>query len=121
MFILLVYHVDAMRGCWLGMLGAIACGLPPAPTADATDATSSSSGSATSTSATTTGSASTGPLPGTFGMDAPVDEGSEAGFVPPLDLACAGPPGTSPHCALCDVRAQECLDDFRCVPWAEDG
>ena len=83
---------------------------------------STSSASTSAEPGTSTGSASTAVPPSTFGMDAPADEGSEAGFVPPLDLACAGPSdGASRHCALCDVRAQQCLDDFRCVAWAEDG
>jgi hypothetical protein len=84
-----------------------------------------SSGPSTGVGGTTsesTGLSSTGPLPGTFGMDAPADEGAEAGFVPPLDLACAGPgQGTAAACALCDVRVQGCIEDFRCVAWAEDG
>lgn len=112
-----------MRGRWLGVLGAIACAPPPVSEADAdatatADSTSAGPGGTSSTSS----ASSTGVPPSTFGMDAPADEGSEAGFVPPLDLACAGPSdGASLHCALCDVRAQQCLDDFRCVAWAEDG
>jgi len=109
-----------MRGHWLSALGMLAC-VPSGPAMPAAMESTSTSASTSADPGTSTGSASTGLLPSTFGMDAPVDEGSEAGFVPPLDLACAGPPGASSHCALCDVRAQQCLDDFRCVPWAEDG
>jgi len=65
------------------------------------------------------GSTGVGEPPSTFGMD-DASDGGEAGFVGPLDLACAGP-GASARCALCDVRAQGCIDDFRCVAWAEDG
>lgn len=109
-----------MRGHWLFALGVLAC-VPSGPAMPMAMESTSTSASTSADPGTSTGTASTGPLPGTFGMDAPADEGSEAGFVPPLDLACAGPPGASPHCALCDVRAQGCLDDFRCVAWAEDG
>jgi hypothetical protein len=110
-----------VRGYWLPVIALVAACVPPDSTMPAATESTSEDAS-TSTSATvSTSSASTGPLPGTFGLDAPADEGTEAGFVPPLDLACAGPPGSSLYCALCDVRAQGCLDDFRCVAWAEDG
>jgi hypothetical protein len=110
-----------MRARSLAVLGvALACSPPAAVTPDATEG--ASSGPATgSSSASTGGSPSTGAPPSTFGMDAPADEGSEAGFVPPLDLACSGAPGAAAACALCDVREQACIEDFRCVPWAEDG
>lgn len=50
----------------------------------------------------------------TFGMEGPGDEGSEVGFVGGFDLACAGAsPEWSPHCALCDVRDQRCVEGFR--------
>lgn len=120
MFLLLVYYVS-VRGSWLPALGLLACA-PPGSAMPAATSSTSTSASTSADPGTTTGFASTGLPPSTFGMDAPADEGSEAGFVPPLDLSCAGPSdGTSLHCALCDVREQACLDDFRCVAWAEDG
>jgi len=113
-----------VRGVSFGALGlAMACG-SPAPSLEATaDATSSGAAmGSTGSGSASTGLASTGPEPSTFGNDAPADEGTAAGFVPPLDLACAGDPlGPSARCALCDVREQGCLDDFRCVAWADDG
>jgi hypothetical protein len=104
------------------MLGAAMACTPPAGGAipGPSESGSTSTGPAPDPS-TSSGSNSTGLPPSTFGMDAPADEGAEVGFVGPLDLACAGAPGASPHCALCDVRAQGCIDDFKCVAWAEDG
>lgn len=102
----------------LGLLPVCGCGaarseIPGLPSTGSSSGSGSTSGS--------TGLASTGLAPGTFGMDAPADEGTEVGFVPPLDLACASASdGPSVRCALCDVREQACLDDFRCVAWAED-
>ena len=110
-----------VRGRWLPALGLLSACAPPGPAMPAASESTSTGESTGAGASTSSGSASTGPLPATFGMDAPADEGSGEGFVPPLDLACAGSPGASPHCALCDVRAQGCLDDFRCVAWAEDG
>jgi hypothetical protein len=116
------FIVGAVRGPWLPVIAlAVAC-VPPGSTMPMATESTSMEGS-TGTSATPDpGSTSTGSPPSTFGLDAPADEGTEAGFVPPLDLACAGPAdGTLAHCALCDVREQGCLDDFRCVAWADDG
>lgn len=116
---LIAYH-GRVRGRWLPVIGL--WGACTAPGSAIPVGTESSTSTGTSTSVgSSSGPSSTGPLPSTFGLDAPADEGTEAGFVPPLDLACAGLPGTSAHCALCDVREQGCIDDFRCVAWAEDG
>ncbi|MEM9453795.1 MAG: hypothetical protein AAGF11_06420 [Myxococcota bacterium] len=85
----------------------------------ATSAAGSSTGPTTGPSLGTTVGEPPGP---TFGQEGPGDDGSEVGFVGPLDLACAqAVPGVSPQCALCDVREQSCVDGFRCVAWAEDG
>lgn len=92
-----------------------ACTTPsamPHASDSSTGGSSASSGGLTSSS---TGSAG----PATFGMDGP-DDGSEVGFVPPLDIACAPATGAA-HCALCDVRAQSCIDGFKCAPWSQDG
>lgn len=103
------------RCCWLVTL-SLACGASDRPPATETASSTGGSGSGSTVAATS----STGVPPETFGVDG-MDEGSEVGFVPPLDVACAGTPGTSPHCALCSVREQNCVDDFKCVAYAEDG
>ncbi len=108
-----------MRGAWIEVLAlAVACTPPVEPEGSSTAASSSSGSALASSSGAVT---STGPTPSTFGMDAADDDGAEVGFVGPLDLACATAAGASPHCALCDVREQGCIDDFKCVAWAEDG
>lgn len=110
--------MDAVRGAWAAVLGWIGACAPPAepPSADGGTVVTST-GSTGDAEAST---ASTGPAmpPSTFD-DGPTsaDGGSEAGFVGPVDLACASASG----CAICDVREQGCIADFRCVAWAEDG
>ena len=80
---------------------------------DARPGTTSGGTTAAGTSSGTTESVAT------FGMDGPGVDGS--GFVAPLDVACASGSPSSAGCSLCDVREQNCIDDFKCVPWAEDG
>lgn len=87
----------------------------PSDTEQGTTLATTQGTGADSTVGTTSG------LTATFGMEGPADEGDEAGFVPPLDVSCAGGAGVAAHCALCDVREQNCLDTFKCVPWADDG
>lgn len=104
------------------VLGAtVACAPPSAPPQEDTGSTGGSVGASTGGTSWSGSSGSTGVPPSTFGMDGGIDDGAEVGFVGPLDLACAGPPGASASCALCSVRAQGCIEDFRCVAWAEDG
>lgn len=108
------------------MIGALAACAPPSdPSLEASTGPTAASTGLASGPEPSSGSTSSGLPPSTFGMDGlstqGADEGAEVGFVGPLDLACAAPPGSSSHCALCDVRAQGCLDGFRCVAWADDG
>ncbi len=103
-----------------GVIGFCACSAP----APSVTSTASGEPPAGTTQATATdGSTATTwaqPPTNTFGVDGPGD-GSEVGFVGPLDVACAGAPGgSSAHCSLCSVREQSCVDDFKCVAWAED-
>lgn len=101
------------------MIGLAACPSPPTQSG-ATESGSSTIGPATTSAGTTSGGGTTLGPAATFGIDSGMADG--LGFVPPLDLACSAMvDGAAAHCALCDVRAQNCLDNFKCVAWAQDG
>ena len=105
-------------GLWALVAWTASCapGEDGPPAADGSSGTRGTTGNETSTSSSGLGS-TTG-----FGMEGPADDESGVGFVAPLDVACGdASASTSPHCALCSVRDQNCIDDFKCVPWAEDG
>ncbi|MCH9683809.1 MAG: hypothetical protein K0V04_20425 [Deltaproteobacteria bacterium] len=99
--------------------GICGCGAPPGQPSDAGG--SSTVGTSGTAVGTTMQSSTSGSPPSTFGMGDDPDDGSEVGFVGPLDVSCASASsGVSAHCALCSVRDQNCFDDFKCVAWAED-
>lgn len=109
--------------CWLAALLA-ACGPSIDPPAETQGGTSSTSGA---TDPVTTGPGLTS-TSGTSltGADSSSGLASESGvlFLQPPDFVChqGGPGGSTTRCFFeCDVWAQDCDADAKCMPWANDG
>lgn len=109
--------------CWLAALLA-ACGPsvePPVGTEGGTSSTPSTTDPVTTGPGLTSTSGTS-----LTGADSSSGLASESGvlFLVPPDIVCqqGGPGGSTTRCSFeCDVWAQDCGADAKCMPWANDG